>query len=187
MALANDEVAIPARQMFDRCMQSSISVDMDVTVENLFNQVQQRNVSYEAYAQQIVADLAIKSKLLFNGKVDEKDKHVYIMYPQSLRQNNPDIVSAIEKAAKELDPNKNIGFYGTDYADSIMMYQMAAPFEIYRLNDLAEWESQYETKMAENKYNGLHGNSPDYTTDDDKNGTVLYKDCLLYTSPSPRD
>lgn len=176
VSLVNDEVAIPARQMFDKCMQASINVDMDVTVENLFNQVQQRNVSYDVYAQQIVSDLAIKSKLLFNGKVDEKDKHVFIMYPQSLRQNNPDIVDAIESAAKNLDPNKNIGFYGTEYADSIMMYQLAAPFEMYRLYELAEWERQYENKMTENKNNGLHGNSPDYTTEDDKNGTVLYKE-----------
>lgn len=170
--LTNPDMAVAARQMFDKCMQDTISVNMDVSIENLFNQVQTLNVNYDQYAQQIIDELSLRSQTLFNGTINGNLYSRYIMYPQSLTANNPAIVQAIQNAAAQKFPG--IGFYGSAYADSIAMYQLAAPFEVYRLNELNNWERQYNLKMHGN--NGLHGRTPDLRKIMDAAGTATYVD-----------
>lgn len=160
ISLVSEETPVKARKMFDQAVMQNISLNMDITVDNLFVQLQARNVDNQTYAKQIVQELAQKSLPLFNSArpFSSADKHCYIMYPQSLKTANPQVVQALENEAKLKFPN--IGFYGTDYADSIMMYQMVAPFEIYQLADLPQWEREYE-HMIRQLNNGLHGKSPD--------------------------
>lgn len=175
VSLVSEETPVAARKMFDQCLSQTISTKMDVTVGNLFLQLDERGVNYQTYAKQIVDELALKSQPLFNGNQNfsDGDKHCYIMYPQSLKKNNPAIAAAIETEAKQRFGK--IGFYGTDYADSIMMYQMVAPFEIYYLNDLPAWEREYE-EMIKKLGHGLHGMSPDVKRTVTKHGFVEYSE-----------
>lgn len=179
--LENPDVAVPARQMFDSVMSETIGVNTTISIEKLFVEVDQRHVDYDHYAKQIVEELAMRSQKLFDGDIDDNMFHRYIMYPQTLVGNNPAIVAAIQQAAQNMFPG--IGFYGSAYADSIMMYQMAAPFEIYRLNALTNWEKQYEVKMKST--NGLHGRSPDLKKTVDAAGTAKYSELTTwYDYPS---
>lgn len=173
VSLVSDDTPVAARKMFDQCLGEAITTKMDVTVGNLFLQLDDRGVDYKTYAKQIVDELALKSQPLLNVNPSHggMDRHCYIMYPQSLKKNNPAIAAAIDAAAQQ--KFGKIGVYGTDYADSIMMYQMVAPFEIYHLNDLPAWEREYEV-MIKNQGHGLHGMSPDVKREVSKDGAVKY-------------
>ena len=164
--LANADAPIPAREMFDLCMQEHVFAytNMDVTVENLFNQAQQRGISYNDYAQQIIGKLEHKSVPLCNADFNGHSGYTCLLYPQSLQVNNPAIAHAIECAAAP-----GAVAFASNSTDCITMYQFEVPFEIYRLRDLARWERHYEAKMEADPYNGLHGNSPDTTAIYDKN------------------
>ena len=180
--LQNPDVAVPARQMFDAVMSETIGVNTTISIERLFDEVNQRNVDYNLYARQIVGELAMRSQLLFDGNPGNNMFHRYIMYPKALITNNPAIVTAIQQAAQNMFPG--IGFYGSAYADSIMMYQLAAPFEIYHLKELANWEKQYEVKIR-NGNDGLHGRSPDLKKTVDAAGTANYSELTTwYEYPS---
>lgn len=170
--LTNPDVAVPARQEFDACMQESINLSMDVSIEKLFKQVNQRDVDYKQYARQVINALTLKSKLLFNGNIDENLIYRYIMYPSVLNTSDPAIVAALQEAAQGLVAPGN--FYASTYADSIAMYQLAAPFEIYHLHDLEKWEKQYDEKMS--RISGLHGRSPDLKQHTDAMGTVSFEE-----------
>lgn len=173
ITLVSEEAPVKARKMFDEAVGQTISINMDITVDNLFVQLQARNVDYKTYAKQIVDELARKSLPLFNSirPFDARDRYCYIMYPQALKKNNPNVVQELENEAKLKFPNA--GFYGTDYADSIMMYQMVAPFEVYQLADLPQWEREYEV-MIRQLNNGLHGKSPDVKRTSSRNSQIDY-------------
>lgn len=166
--LANADAPIPAREMFDLCMQKHVfaNTNMDVTVENLFNQAQQRGIPYPAFAQQIIGELKHKSVPLCNADFDWHSGYTYLLYPQSLQVNNPAIAHAIECAAAP-----GAVAFASNSTDCITMYQFVVPFEIYRLRDLAQWERRYEMKMEADPNNGLHGYSPDITETLDNKGT----------------
>ena len=158
---------VSARQMFDKCMTDTVNFDMDVSIQKLFVQIQQ-NVSYTQYADDIVEKLDLQSKFLFDGNTGSRE-HKYVVYPANL---DGAIVTAIQNAAT----NRGIsGFYASMYADSIMMYRFAAPFEIYQLRHLKEWEQQYLRRKERNN-NLLHGRSPDIRHEESANGTVSYTD-----------
>lgn len=158
---------VPAREMFDRCMASTVNFDMDVSIQKLFTQISQ-TVSHNQYAEDIVERLDLQSQFLFDGNTGGKE-HKYLVYPAHL---DGAIVTAIQNAARA----KGIsGFYESDYADSIMMYRFAAPFEVYQLNHLKEWEQQYLRRQA-NSNNLLHGRSPDIREEKTANGSVYYVD-----------
>ena len=174
--LENPDEAVPARKTFDTVMSQTIGGNTTISIEKLFVEVDQRNVDYDRYARQIIEELAMRSQALFDGNLDDDMFHRYIMYPQALNSSNPAIVTAIQQAAQTRFPG--IGFYGSAYADSIMMYQLAAPFEVYRLNALANWEKQYEVKIKSN--NGLHGRSPDLKKTVDAAGTARYSELTAW-------
>lgn len=176
VSLVDDSMPISARYEFDKCMRTTITnLDMEITVEQLFVNVNNLNLPFDTYAEQIIEELATESKPLFNfnGKPSEGDYHRYIMYPQSLASNNPEVEEAIKQAARNRFPG--IGFYGTSYADAIMMYQFVAPFEIYHLKELPEWERQYNVKIG-SANNGLHGRSPDLKSHMDDEGNIHYSE-----------
>ena len=158
---------VAARQMFDKCMSETVNFEMDVSIQKLFAQIQQ-SVSYEQYARDIVERLELQSKLLFDGNAGSKE-HKYLVYPANLEK---EVADAIRNAAT----NRGIsGFYASMYADSVMMYRFAAPFEVYHLRHLKDWEQQYLRRKEKNN-NLLHGRSPDIRHDASANGTVFYTD-----------
>ena len=172
--VANDAVylrdemrPVPAREMFDRCMSSTVNFNMDVSIQKLFTEVNQ-TVSYDQYADDIVERLDLQSRFLFDGTVAGKE-HKYLVYPAKL---DGAIVTAIQNAARTRGIS---GFYESEYADSIMMYRFAAPFEVYHLNHLKEWEQQYLRRQA-TVNNLLHGRTPDIREEKTANGSVYYVD-----------
>ena len=180
VTLADPDIPIDARNTFEACMMSNIAMDVNVSIENLFESIQ-ATVSYDAFAQQILSKLSHASEILFNGDVAGGLYHRYIMYPSALNSTAPEIVTAIQKAAQAID--SNIGLYCSDYTDSIMMYQQAVPFEIYHLRDLGQWEKNYDVKRK--NPNGLHGRSPDLTKVMDAQGNVHYEEkSTWYDYPS---
>lgn len=171
VTLTNPDAPVDARNTFEACMMDNIAMNVNVSIENVFESIQ-ASVSYNVFAQQILTRLNEVSGILFNGNVAGNLYHRYIMYPRALDATAPAIVNAIQQAAKAIDPS--IEFYCSDYTDSIMMYQQAVPFEIYLLNDLAQWEKNYEVKQQ--SPNGLHGRSPDLAKVMDAQGTVHYEE-----------
>ena len=170
VTLTNPDAPIDARNTFEACMMDNIAMNVNVSIENVFESIQ-ASVSYNVFAQQILTRLNDVSGILFNGNVAGDLYHRYIMYPSALDTTAPAIVDAIQQAAAAIG---KISFYCSDYTDSIMMYQQAVPFEIYRLNDLARWEKNYEVKQQ--NPNGLHGRSPDLVKVMDAQGTVHYEE-----------
>ena len=168
ITLINANNPVSARYEFDRCLRQTMPATVEIKVEELFNSA---NVDANEFASQIVTKLSAKSTPLFNGDLPSEDTLRFMMYPQSLK---PELKTALENAARTMvDPQMN--FYGTDYADAIMMYQMVAPFEMYKLAELREWENQYLT-MKSNLGNGFHGRSPDLVKTADNLGTTVYSE-----------
>lgn len=165
ITLKSTKNPVGARYEFDRCLRQNISVSMEVRIAELFTA---SGVDNDEFARQIVDKLVRQSQPLFNGTLPENSTYQYIMYPQSLKA---EVKQAIEKAAG--DSIK--GFYATQYADSIMMHQLVAPFEMYNLAELKEWEGQYEAKIKETG-NGLHGRSPDLKMELNDRGTPVYSE-----------
>lgn len=168
ITLVNANSPVSARYEFDRCLRQTMPATVEIKVEELFNNA---NVNASVFANQIVTKLNIKSAPLFNGKLPSGDTHRYMMYPQSLK---PELKTALENAARSMISSE-MKFYGTDYADAIMMYQMVAPFEMYKLAELPEWENQYWAQKAK-QGNGLHGRSPDLVETADNLGTAVYSE-----------
>lgn len=166
ISLVNPNSPISARYEFDRCLRQTMPTTVEIRVEDLF---ENSGVDANEFASQIVSKLSAKSAPLFHGNLPNGDTRRYVMYPQSLKI---ELKNAIENAARNMvDPG--ISFYGTDYADAIMMYQMVAPFEMYKLAELQEWENQYLT-LSKNQGHGLHGRSPDLVKSSDDRGTAIY-------------
>lgn len=174
--LRDPERPVPARKKFDACMRENITMNIDVSIKSLFDAMQKENISYGTFAQQTITSLVDKSKLLFNGDLSDKCFYRYIMYPQSLSVNEATrpIVTAIQQAATQAFPNCDLGFYGSGYADGIMMFQMAAPFELYHLKDLPLWEEQYEKKLS--KSSCMHGRGPDLKEEVMPDGSKQYSE-----------
>lgn len=177
--LQDPDRAVPARMMFDAVMNENIQMNIDVSIKTLFTAMDGQSVPYSTFATQIVGRLQEQSKPLFNGTLDDKAFLRYIMYPASLNvdEGSKGIVTAIQEAARTAFPDANIGFYGSGYADGIMMYQFAAPFEVYRLHDLPQWEESYRKMIAGAKAaSGLHGRAPHPKEEVRPDGTTLYSE-----------
>jgi hypothetical protein len=140
-----------------------------VTVEKLFREANQRGVSYQQYAWDVMNSLFRRSRPLFHGDIDTGMVYHYITYPATL---DPAIVNDLWVAANGL----GIPFQLCAAADTdtIAMYQLAAPFEIYRLRDLEMWEWAYENQMHGNR--NLHGRSPDLMRYEDEEGVEHFRE-----------
>lgn len=165
-SLTDPSSPVSARYEFDRCLRQNIPA-VTFQVEELF---QHANLGYQELAHNILGRLNIGSTLLFHGNVPGHTAQKAIVYPQNL---SPAVRTAIEQAAWAMDPT--IRFYASACADSIMMYQLAAPFELYRLADLKHWEDQY-LAMKNHHGNGLHGRSPDLAINIDERGIPVYRE-----------
>ena len=168
ICLVNPNKPVSARFEFDRCLRQTMPATVEIKVEELFDS---SSVDANEFASQIVTKLSAKSTPLFNGDLPGEDHYCYMIYPRSLK---PELKTALENAARTMvDPQMN--FYCTKYADAIMMYQMVAPFELYKLAELPEWEKAYLQDM---KFLGivLHGRSPDVVRRLDANGAVTYEE-----------
>lgn len=164
VTLTVPDVAIPAREIFDKYLAEKFPATLDVSIETMFTQLQSTGVDYDATAHAIMSQLVIRSQPHFNGDIPADSLFSYIMYPSNLKSSSgegPAIAAAIENAAQVVFPGVQV--YASDDADSIMLYQMAAPMEIYRLADLENWEKHYEKGIygIENRQAYLHGFSPD--------------------------
>ena len=162
--LAIPDVAIPAREIFDKYLAENHPIALDVSIEEMFVQLQNAGKSFSHTANQILSQLANRSQPHVNGDIPDGAIFRYLVYPASLNSNppvGPQIAAAIDSAAKTMFPG--IGVYSSDDAESIMFYQMAAPFEIYRLRELEQWEKEYEDGNfgLSNTAAYLHGKSPD--------------------------
>lgn len=167
--LVSEEVPVNARHKFDEVLKENVKLGQAVTVGVLFKNI--KDLDPSEYARKIVKELFKKSRPLFNGKLDDKDMRCYVMYPRSLKTDSPEVVKALEEEARLL--NSSVSFYGTDFAEGIMMYQLVAPFEVYHLKDLPAWEYEYE--RSNNKLgNGMHGMSPDVKQGRNENGAIVY-------------
>lgn len=161
--LTRDEMPVPARQMFDEIMAVEFPSTVQVSIVEMFNQLQQGGQNIDNIANDIIVKLYAQSKPQFNGNIPDTCRHGFIMYPSAL--SDTDEGRQIAEALKEAAENhcNGIKAYSSDDADSIMFYQVATPLELYRLYDLEEWERDYENGAsgitATNCY--LHGQSPD--------------------------
>ena len=155
--LAREGVAIPARKKFDEVLQKEVPDNLSLDIEKTFAAIKNTGMSYTQFANQVVRSLALASGLMFNGTVEASDYYRYLMYPNALKASagGTAIANAIETAAKT--EFAGIAVYASDDADSIKLYQLAAPFEVYKLNDLKDWEDNYLAVYDEL----LHGLSPD--------------------------
>lgn len=164
LALTVPDMAIPARQLFDKHLAKSFPSTVKVSIETMFSQLAAEGTPYEETAHEVIKQLYSRSKPLFNGTIPAESMFGYIMFPAALQESTeegPAIAAALKNAAQTVC--KNVQVYASDDTDSIVFYQLAAPMEIYRLKDLKLWESHYEEGHygIKNKASFLHGMSPD--------------------------
>ena len=157
--------AIPARARFDDFVAKTLPTTIDVSIENMFDTMQQQGLNYDDAATQIVQQLRAKSAPLFDGEPKGQTRYSYIVLPEALNSgvgNGAQISAAITKAANSESEKVNGIYYSAD-TDGIMWYRFDAPFEIGQVPGLAEWERDYELHPWGIRYPGslLHGLSPD--------------------------
>lgn len=162
--LRNANHPVPARRMFDQCMKETVDFNMDVSIQTLFASISQ-TVSNDQFAQDIVGRLKMQSQFMFDGDIGA-NIHKYVVYPSNLSDA---IKQAIQRNAV------GYGTYESMYADSIMMYHFAAPFEIYHLRRLKDWEKQYMVRKDQNNHL-MHGRSPDIRREVRADGTPVFSD-----------
>ena len=164
--LQNETVAVPAREMFDRVISGVIGDDMDIAIDVFFAQMAGLGADINSIAIKIVQKLASASQPLFNGNIPDRCFNRYIMYPATLDStpagtDGTTVGTVLKNAAKAVFPCSAIQVYGSSNTGSIVMYQVAAPFEVYRLADLPLWEAAYEESIKTDRTgNHLHGYSP---------------------------
>ena len=151
--LINPDKPVPAREVFDTFTTKQIKLSVDTSIEQLFENQQANGNSYDDTAKQIMQELYSKSMLRFDGDISGlKTIFRYIKYPVALDNetgNIPKIKAALIKAAGNIrTPDGNIvipegNMYPSYDSDSILLYQQAVTMEIYRLNNLADWEREY--------------------------------------------
>lgn len=166
VALTVSDVAVPAREEFDKFIVKELPEMIHVSVREMFEQLYESGISYEETANRIVTDLIAGSKPQFNGAITAD--YIVVVYPSDLNEgaNGAKIVAALKNAVTNAFVNAKPQIYSSADAGRIRMYQLAAPFELYKLNDLTEWERNYEAFLGDEGA-GLHGFSPDVkvTTD----------------------
>lgn len=167
ITLAIPDVAVPAREIFDKYLADNFPISLNVSIEEMFVQLQNAGQSFNQSAHSILEQLATRSMPHVNGDIPQSSFFRYVVYPEALNTNppiGPQIAAAIQSEAQSMFPG--IGVHSSADTDCIMFYQMAAPFEIYRLHELANWESHYENGAfgINNNASFLHGKSPDIVT-----------------------
>ena len=164
--LTNENIAVPAREMFDTAISDVIGDDIDVSIQVFFAQMVANGTDVDGMALRIMQKLASTSQPLFHGTIPSNSFHRYVMYPSVLDttpvgNDGATVGSVLRNAAQSVFPGTTIQVYGSSDASSIVMYQMAAPFEVYKLAALSQWEANYEVRISDNGTGMfLHGYSP---------------------------
>lgn len=161
--LTRDEMPVPARVMFDEIMATEFPATVQVSIEEMFTQLEKNGSSIQNTAHDVINKLYAQSKPQFNGNIPAGGRHGFIMYPSALSETakGKEIAQELKQAADLVCPGTQV--YGSDDAQSIMFYQQATTLEVYRLTDLKLWESHYENgnKSIQQPNSYLHGLSPD--------------------------
>lgn len=164
--LKNENMPIPARRLFEDVINQNCPNNINVSIEQVFSvYANTANINFKTTANTTIADLAAVSQPLINADLPSSDDYsfIYILYPSALASTaNADIVAALKEAAAVTWPNQKVELYQSDSADAICVYQLVAPWEIYRLRGLHGWETQYEYYVQQPNML-LHGLSPDVT------------------------
>ena len=179
--LINPDKPVPAREVFDTFATKQIQLSVDTSIVQLFENQQKIGNSYNTTAERIMQELYSKSMLRFDGNISGlKTIFRYIKYPVALNNdagNTQQILDALKKAAVNIANIPEGNMYPSYDSDSILLYQQAATMEIYRLNNLKDWEKEYELSCKnQTERLTLHGKSPDVERMALEDGTIYYKE-----------
>lgn len=155
--LIHEDVPIPARTLFDEFAAKELPPMLNVSIQALFDQLNANGSDYQRTATDLVTSLSGQSGLQFNGDVSAS--RVVAVYPDALNTvggTGSAIASAIEQAFRQKFQGKELQVFASADSDSIRCYQLAAPFEIYHLHDLASWEREYEAELKAAKPQSEH-------------------------------
>ena len=172
LVMQSDEVAIPARARFDELVTETLTAPLDISAQQLIQQMTANGASYAAVATELIQKLKAASTPRCNIEGNAK-RHEFILYPASLNTGaeGAAIVAALTAAA-----GNGVGVYETADATGIMYYQQATDFAAYQLKSIADWERSYNIKLGEDMIfdSFLHAKSPDtkYVL---KNGMYRYE------------
>lgn len=148
VSLVAEDVPIPARTLFDEFATNNLPPMINVSIQTMFDELNRNGHSYNSTANSVIASLAAKSRPQFNGQV--QPSYVAAVYPASLDiagGSGPAIAKALKQAFELKFQGMSLQVFSSADADSIRCYQVAAPFEMYKLTDLAAWEKEYEAKL----------------------------------------
>lgn len=165
--LKNENMPIPARRLFEDVINQKCPNNINVSIEQVFSvYANTANINFKTTANNTIAALAAVSQPLINADLPSTNNYsfIYVLYPSALANavNGPAIVAELQAAAAVTWPNQKVELYQSDSADAICVYQLVAPWEIYRLRGLRDWETQYEYYVKQPNML-LHGLSPDVT------------------------
>lgn len=154
---------VPARARFEEIAAQAFPSSIQVSVASVFNQLNQSSgKSFAAIAQDIMLKLKARSQPLLNADLGG-NVFSYIMYPSALLSAADPTGAAIAQAIQDA-AGAGTTAYASDDADGIMFYQLAVPFEVYRIKSLTTWEKEYENgDWGYKHFKTLHGMSPDVT------------------------
>lgn len=172
--LVSQDIPVPARQKFDKFITEAMDLNIDVSIYNLFMQSGNGDKqSFYNLAVKMMNDLNIQSQIRFNGNPDGEYMYKYVQYPSVLKNlpSGQEIIDAITDAAGAYGVVPT-NVYPSDDTNSVTFYQQATAMEVYRVNDLATWEAEYNIRNTPGTM--IHGKSPDVVQVISPKGDVSY-------------
>lgn len=148
VSLTAEDVPVPARMLFDEFASHNLPPMINVSIQAMFDELNKNGHSYANTANSIVNALAAKSRPQFNGQLEPS--FVAAVYPSALQiagGSGPQIAQALQTAFQLCFNGKALQVFSSPEADSIRCYQVAAPFEMYKLTELRAWEMEYEAML----------------------------------------
>ncbi|GEM_PF-2560254 len=169
-ALAKEGTAVPARERFDKLMQSVVPDTLALSIEKTFEAINETGTDYTSFARAVVEKLVQASGIMLRANIHDENYMRYLIYPASLglSADGKEIADALKAAAS--NAFNRIQIQASEDTDSIKLYQIAAPFELYRLqsegtnqgdHDLRDWENNYMVRFDDL----IHGMSQDVETE----------------------
>ena len=172
--LVSQDRPVPARQKFDQYATEAIELNVDVSIYNLFAQA--GSSKYDSMADALMRDLHNKSQIRFNGSIDESYVYRYVQYPSTLDimgEEGAKIVKALRNAATHYGVSAG-NVYPSEDTNAVIFVQQATAMEIFRVNNLADWEAEYNARSEMRTM--IHGKSPDVFKQISPYGDISYKE-----------
>lgn len=168
--LKRPDTPIKARYIFDRIIEQhtgQLMPSLGVQLNHVAN--------LPILMNRMIQELYGKSKPAINlhQGVEPSVEHCFILRPANMPMLDPLLHGAL------VNHGIHAEIYDSGDVESIMMYQMAAPFEIYQLQDLPGWEKSYECRMNDLRF-GLHSMSPDVTCMLQQNGKLVFQENMSW-------